>query len=1006
MLKESNNDVFYIFTAKPSPWVGNVPPSVDESAFAYDNEIFKNIISGKIISNTDIIPVVPRINWTPNTVYDKYDSTKISENANLQFYVLTNEKRVFKCIDNNKNSPSVVEPFLDSRKTFKTSDGYSWRYLYSISEFDWDKFTTSKFIPITPNSSITAFAIPGTIDNIEVISGGENYYTYHVGNTSAVIDNSNFVIEPTASANDNFYTDSSIYFKGDLIGATSNIISYNGTTKTISVDPPISLRVELLLANAGTGVFYSNLIARQEYFEILNSNTVGPAVVPDLAIAQINPLNGANLNYVVVDTFDGGMRIIRSNTAAPISLTEPWRATSGESVPPGLVTTTLGTNTVTGTSGTLFSDNFVVGDFIRVGSETRQIAAISGASSITTSQSWSTSFAANVYVKPLRAGYFLSATRRNSQGLIDSTDVSAAKIYLGSTSGAFLGGEEVYQANSSGTIATGLVLETNSTSIYVGNITGSFTYASNLVIKGTTSGTEGIIRANNGIISTPRLLITNSIGSWYSGNVSAVTLSNSEVGSAKILSITSFPGVGTPYIISPKVVIKGDGVGASAYSVVNTSNYTIDSVVVINQGNNYSYANTYLEANSIYGSNASISSLISPVGGVGANVQNELNSRHTEISVQFQNSSSEGYYFSTNSEFHQIGIIKNPQFSNITLTVGEFVRTAITLDTVSGIFERGEVVFQPSINAVATVVYANSTYMEVENMSLVFEANTNIIGYNTGSTANVLTVTALSFPVNTSITQTIYQDSTEANATLVSANSTIINITGVSGQFTNSSITTEDDYYRGARGLIYDKTSNSYATISDISNNRKPTNFDFTKFNQTHRIAVDNIVGTFINNERVYQDNLSGFILNSNTDIDLSITGVSDNFVVGDFITQTTTGATAVVITANSTYLRASSANGVFLPGYEIVAIGSGSNAISSAVYNVITLYGVDGNFDINSSNIIGETSNAQAITVSNKSLAPDLVKNTGEVLYIQNSTSVLKSATSREQIKIVVQYL
>lgn len=1012
MLKESNNDVFYVFTAKPSPWPNELsPPDVDESAFAFDNEIFHNIIAGKRVTDNDTVPMVPRINWQPGVVYDPYNARVITDTANLQFYVLTNDRKVFKCINNNKGVGSTIEPYLESRRTFKTSDGYEWRYLYTISEADFAKFATSRYIPITPNTTITSFAVPGTIDYIAVANGGSEYYAYHSGNTSAVIDNSNFVIGSSASANDGFYVNSAIYFMGDLLGATSKIVNYDASTKTVSIDPPVPIRAELILANNGAGEFTTNLTARQEYFEAVVFNTVGTSVTPSLTIVQRGP-SGANQNYVVIDTFDGGMRIHRTNPTHIISTTEPWRATSGESVKTGSATTAAGSNAVSGTAGTLFTTEYVPGDFIRVGNEVRQIATIPGASSLTTTQTWASTWTANVHIKPARAGFFSTITHKTATGTINSVDISAAVIYLSSISGTFLNGETVSQANSSGTIATGLVIDANSSSLYIGNVVGTFTYTANLQVLGSQSNAVATPRSNNGIVSTPRLLITNSVGSWYSANISALTSSNTEVANAKIAAVASFPGIGTPYLISPRVVIDGDGEGATAYSVVNTVNYSIDSIIITDPGRDYTYANVYLEANSLYGNSGSISAYLSPVAGVGANVQNELNSRYTGISIQFSNSSLEGQYFSTNGTFRQIGLMKNPKFRDVTLNVGELSRWTANIVTVTpNNFVVGETVFQTKSGTdtvAAFVTYANSTYIELDRKSAnLFTSNTandSITGLTSSAVANVKSINVNSFPVNTAITQTIYQESSEANAVLVAANSTVMLVTNAVGLFTNSSAITDDDKYRGSFGRVYDKTSNSYATITNVGVARKLTNFTFDKFNQIHRVPVDSISGTFIVNERVSQDDVEGYIYNTNTDVDLVISGTAGSILVGEVITQNTTGATGVVTTSNSTYLRLGSANGVFLPTYQVVT--PSGNATATAVYSVLNLYGTDADFGLTSSPIIGEVSNAQATTVSNRALTPDLVRNSGEVLYIQNSTAVIKSPTSQEQIKIVVQVL
>lgn len=1010
MLKESNNDIFYVFTSHPSAWDNeSSPPAVDLSVYQSDNEIFRNIVYGKRITDSDSIAVIRRIDWTANTVYVPYDMSTITDTSNTQFYVLTSEKKVFKCIDNNKGVPSTIEPFLDSRRTFKTSDGYSWRYLYTISDADFAKFATASYIPVTPNSTIVSVAIPGTIDHIAVTNVGTGYTAYNSGNVVAILNNTNVTIEPTASANNNYYVNNAIYFKGDMVSELSTITAYDGTTKTVTVDPPLTLQIDVILSNSGSGSFTSNLVVRQEYFEVVTSNTSGSSLSPDTTIQQRSAA-GANQTYVVIDTTDAGFRLHRSNSSDTISLTEPWRATSGELGRSGKATTSVGSNVVTGTSGSVFTSEYSVGEYIRVGVETRQIASIASASSMTTYQTWATAYSANDHVKPARAGFFSTATQKTANGIINSVDVTAATIYLSTIDGTFQAGETLTQSNSSGTIASGLVIDSNSSTIFVGNVVGSFTFSSNLTVVGANSGATGIPKTTNGVVVNPRLLITNAQGSWYTANVSAFNTSNIEVANGKVSTYSSFPGIGTQYIISPKVVIEGDGEGAAAYSVINTITSTVDSIVVTNPGNNYTYANVTLESNSVYGTSATARALLSPVEGVGANVANELNSKHTCISVQFQNTVNEGYYFSTNTSFRQIGIIKNPQFRDLFLTIGTLQHAKMNTSSTTGTFAIDEIVLQPSSNAAGVVVFANSTFIEIEKVNGTFTANAagdNILGLTSGATANVRTYSKTSYSINTAITQTLYQDATEAQAKLTFANSTVLGVTNTFGVFTNTSVTTNTSIAQGSRGYVYDPTNNAYATVANVGNYRKPTNFDQSKFNQVMRVAIDSLTGSFANNERVYQGNTSGYILNSTNDFDLAITGVTGTFALGDTVQQATSNATATVIAANSTYLKLTSANGTFTSGLAVSAVGgSGASATGIIAYKVLNLYGTDDDFALTNETVIGETSNARATTVSGVSYAPDLVRNTGEVLYIQNSTAVTKTAASQEQIKIVVQYL
>ena len=71
-----------------------------------------------------------------------------SDNTNYIFYVVTDERNVYKCIESN-GKPSTIKPTGKSYNYYtKTSDGYVWKYMYSISEDDMNKFALPDWMPI------------------------------------------------------------------------------------------------------------------------------------------------------------------------------------------------------------------------------------------------------------------------------------------------------------------------------------------------------------------------------------------------------------------------------------------------------------------------------------------------------------------------------------------------------------------------------------------------------------------------------------------------------------------------------------------------------------------------------------------------------------------------------------------------------------------------------------------------------------------------------------------
>ena len=87
---------------------------------------FDDLLAAKRIAASDVTFAVPRRNWVTGTTYDIYrhdygdritgTSTALTSNsgvsnlADANFYVLTTARNVYKCLDNDSNTASTVEP--------------------------------------------------------------------------------------------------------------------------------------------------------------------------------------------------------------------------------------------------------------------------------------------------------------------------------------------------------------------------------------------------------------------------------------------------------------------------------------------------------------------------------------------------------------------------------------------------------------------------------------------------------------------------------------------------------------------------------------------------------------------------------------------------------------------------------------------------------------------------------------------------------------------------------
>lgn len=139
--------------------------------------------------------VIETYNWTSGQVYNAYDSNVPSQE---KFYVANSLNEVFLCVQTGKNSSGVaqgstVEPLSSSAaafngkgKSFATTDGYVWRYLYTMSGSQVNFFKTNEYMPVqtvrtatvaeqTEQKALQDGSTHGEIIGIAIDSGGTGY---------------------------------------------------------------------------------------------------------------------------------------------------------------------------------------------------------------------------------------------------------------------------------------------------------------------------------------------------------------------------------------------------------------------------------------------------------------------------------------------------------------------------------------------------------------------------------------------------------------------------------------------------------------------------------------------------------------------------------------------------------------------------------------------------------------------------------------------------------------
>ena len=185
-------EFIYAFLAKADPWPDDNDPPQPTQDQKYLKNTMKNIFAVKQITAFDISPVIHRINWSSNVIYDYYrdDIDILAKDQNgfpvYSFYVKNRYDQVFKCLWNNNGAASTFEPFFEpgafyKNNIYQNADGYKWKYMYTVDQGSKIKFMDDTWIPVPvslldPSPLNLNFpAGAGNIDVINVTNGGSNY---------------------------------------------------------------------------------------------------------------------------------------------------------------------------------------------------------------------------------------------------------------------------------------------------------------------------------------------------------------------------------------------------------------------------------------------------------------------------------------------------------------------------------------------------------------------------------------------------------------------------------------------------------------------------------------------------------------------------------------------------------------------------------------------------------------------------------------------------------------
>lgn len=180
------------------------------------------------------------ISNTPINVSNSYP------NYAQNFYVRNTYDQVFVCLFNNFGVASTVMPALSiggnlpSDPYLLTSDGYSWKYLYTITPGAKQQFFTTNWMPVSNEIQVTQAAVNGRLDVIKIVNGGSGYNNGAASFSAPIL---NVIGDGTGAS-----LTAQVGANGVITGVNIINAGQNYTTATIT-------------ANAGTLGVNANLVA-------------------------------------------------------------------------------------------------------------------------------------------------------------------------------------------------------------------------------------------------------------------------------------------------------------------------------------------------------------------------------------------------------------------------------------------------------------------------------------------------------------------------------------------------------------------------------------------------------------------------------------------------------------------------------------------------------------------------------------------------------------------------
>jgi len=563
------------------------------------------------------------------------------------FYVVTDEFNVYKCLDNNNNAASTYKPVGTTVDPVTLPDGYMWKYMYSIPIALRNKFLTEAYMPVV-TAIRPQFYSSGAIQTVKVDKRGQNY-TY-----------------ANISVSGDGYRELDPLF---IIGSNVSNQGSGYISATVDITPPFTSSTWTASINVLLGQKYK--YGNNIYEVVLPGTTAAPAPTHGSGIIS----NGtAALKYI--GTVARATATVSANKVTAINLIGAVREVA-------LTDGGVGYINAPAVSFSGGAGSGATASVIMTGTSVRTVVISNSGDnytstpSVTLGTSWTAATALTLQQQVYVANRLYTVTTAGTTGGVAPTHTSgsassgtATLAYAGrpATGSVVLRYGTGYSSlptvtisSTSGTGATAYLSGIKSEAKLIpllnsGELIGveiedggiGYTYA-NLTVTGDGTNAELSADLSPGDVST------------LQANTELLTVDG------RIMSIKVISG-GYGYA-GATITITGDGTGAAAEAI--TENGKIKKIRMTNYGQGYRWAQVTISGS---GFGATARAIMTDFGGHGKDSINGLYARSLMFYSNVSRDKNQG--FDVNNDFRQIGIIKNPRKYGSTYSLDSILASA------------------------------------------------------------------------------------------------------------------------------------------------------------------------------------------------------------------------------------------------------------------------------------------------------------------------------------------